>query len=144
MAYYQSLSGMLTQRGPMPEILDTGKVWLRGRPGTSFAIKVDDKVFIPGLEESQTLDYWVDTDSLCVDIHDPAHKIRVARRFPLDLPPLHPATLFNGFNKTKHADVKVIGHEDPGVMQRVFEGTGYESAGIAEMPPKDFWVLAGL
>jgi len=128
----------------MAEILDTGKVWLRGRPGTAFAIKVDDKVFVPGSEENQTLDYWVNDECLCVDAHDLNQNIRVARKFPLDLPPTHPATLFNGFNKTKHADVKVILNEDPGILERVFEGAEYEKMGVAAMARKEFWELAGI
>ncbi len=55
----------------MPEIKDHGKVWMRGKPGTSFAVKVDGRVFVPGREEGQSIDYWLEENFLCVDLHDP-------------------------------------------------------------------------
>lgn len=54
----------------MLEIKDTGKVWIRGKPGTTFAVKVDDKVFVPGQEEGQSIEYWLEGKFLCVDLHD--------------------------------------------------------------------------
>ena len=71
----------------MPEIKDIGKVWIRGKTGTSFAVKVDETVFVPGQEEGQSIEYWLEENSLCVDLHDPDQNLRIARRFPLDLRP---------------------------------------------------------
>ncbi len=128
----------------MPEIKDDGKVWIRGKTGTSFAVKVDDKVFVPGQEEGQSIEYWLEGNFLCVDLHDPNKKVRIARRFSLDLAPIHPATLFNGFNKTKHADVKVITYEDEGIAEKIFNNKGYSESGVQSMDRNDFWQQAGL
>ena len=126
----------------MPEIKDNGKVWIRGQVGTTFAVKVDEKVFVPGQEEGQSIDYWLKGDFLCVDLQNPDKYIRIARRFPLSLEATHPATLFNGFNKTKHADVKVITYEDEGVAEKIF--TGGEHGNIQNLPRDAFWQLTGL
>ena len=128
----------------MPEIKDNGKVWIRGKPGTSFAVKVDEKVFVPGQEEVQSIDYWLEENFLCVDLHDPNQNIRIARRFPLDLIATHPATLFNGFKKTKHADVKIITYEDEGVAEKIFKNEEYAEGGVQSMNRDGFWQLAGL
>ena len=127
----------------MPEIKDTGKVWIRGKPGTSFAVKVDDKVFVPGQEEGQSIEYWLEEDFLCVDLHNADQGIRIARRLPLCLEPTHPATLFNGFNKTKHADVKIINYEDEGVTEKIFKGEEYQKDGVQRMNCGEFWKRAG-
>ena len=126
----------------MPEIIDNGKVWLRGKPGTSFAVKVDEKVFVPGQEDGQSIDYWLEGSFMCVDLHSPAQNIRIARLFPMSLEATHPATLFNGFNKTKHADVKVVTYEDEGVTEKIF--TGEEYGNIQNLTRNAFWQLAGL
>jgi hypothetical protein len=128
----------------MPEIKDTGKVWIRGQVGTAFAVKVDDKVLVPGQEEGQLIEYWLEENNLCVDLHAPAQNIRIARRFPMSLEATHPATLFNGFQKTKHADVKVITFEDEGVAEKVFRDQEYAAGHIQNMPRDEFWDLAGL
>jgi len=127
----------------MPEIKDTGKVWIRGNPGTSFAVKVDEKVFVPGQEEGQRVEYWLKENYLCVDLHAPAQKIRIARKFPLGLEATHPATLFNGFNKTKHADVKVISCKDEGVAEKIFKDEKYVEGNIQSLTRDAFWQLAG-
>jgi hypothetical protein len=127
----------------MPEIKDSGKVWIRGKKGTSFAVKVDEKVFVPGQEERQSIDFWLEEKFLCVDLHSPDQGIRIARRFPLNLEATHPASLFNGFNKTKHADVKVITSEDEGVTEKFFEGKEYTEGSIQSMRREVFWQLAG-
>jgi len=128
----------------MPEIKDTGKVWIRGQVGTAFAVKVDDKVLVPGQEEGQLIEYWLEENFLCVDLHAPAQNVRIARRFPMSLEATHPATLFNGFQKTKHADVKVITFEDDGVAEKVFRDQEYAEGHIQSMPRDEFWDLAGL
>ena len=117
-------------------------MWIRGQVGTTFAVKVDEKVFIPGQEEDQSIDYWMEGEFLCVDLHGLDKNIRIARRFPLNLEATHPATLFNGFNKTKHADVKVVTYEDKGVAEKIF--TGEEYGNIQNLTRDSFWKLAGL
>lgn len=127
----------------MPEIKDHGKVWMRGKPGTSFAVKVDGRVFVPGREEGQSIDYWLEGNFLCVDLHDPDRKLRIARRFPLAMEPTHPATLFNGFNNTQHADVQVVIFEDEGVEERTFKEEQYQAGRLQDMGREAFWQWAG-
>ncbi|NIQ00249.1 MAG: hypothetical protein GWM98_07280 [Nitrospinaceae bacterium] len=127
----------------MAEILDQGKVWLRGKTGTEFAVKVDDRVIVPGQEEGQIIDYWLDQDCLCVDLHDPMKRTRIARRFPLALEGTHPATLFNGFTQTRHTDINVIYFEDEGVEEKVYRGEEYLQKNILEMSREEFWKRAG-
>jgi hypothetical protein len=128
----------------MPEIKDNGKVWIRGQVGTAFAIKVDEQVFVPGQEDGQSIDYWLEGNFLCVDLHNSEQGIRIARLFPMSLEATHPATLFNGFNKTKHADVKVIIYEDEGVIEKVFTNEDYMEGNIQNLTRDAFWQLAGL
>ena len=45
--------------------------------------------------------------------------MRIFRRFSLDLIPKSKGTLFNGFNETKHADIKAITYQDDGVEEHV-------------------------
>jgi len=127
----------------MPEIKDHGKVWIRRKTGTSFAVKVDEKVFVPGQEEGQSIEYWLEDNFLCVDLHSPDQNIRIARKFPLSLEAVHPASLFNGFNKTKHADVKVITFEDEGVVEKIIADKEYVESKVQRMSRDVFWRLAG-
>jgi len=128
----------------MPEIKDNGKVWIRGQAGTTFAVKVDEKVFVPGQEEGQSVEYWLEGNFLCVDLHCLDQNIRIARRFPLGMKATHPATLFNGFSKTKHADVKVTTYEDEGVAEKIFKDEEYAEGNIQHLIRDAFWQLAGL
>lgn len=128
----------------MPEIKDDGKVWLRGQSGTAFAVKVDEKVYVPGREEGQSIETWLDGNFLCVDLHTPDRKTRIARRFPLNLEATHPAALFNGFKKTKHADVQVVTFEDDGVEEKIFKDDDYLQGEVQNMSRETFWRTAGL
>lgn len=128
----------------MPEIKDNGKVWIRGQFGTVFAVKVDEQVFVPGQEDGQSIEYWLEGDFLCVDLHNPVQNIRIARLFPISLEATHPATLFNGFDKTKHADVKVVTYKDAGVAEKVFKDGAYLEGNIKKLTRDSFWQLAGL
>ncbi len=127
----------------MAEITDTGKVWMRGSATTSFAIKVDNKVFVPGEKTHQNIDFWINGEYLCVDIHDKESSKRLGRRFSLNMEAKHPATLFNGFDKTKHADVKVIHFEDAGVEEFSISGKSYIDKKAGELGRNDFWKLGG-
>lgn len=101
----------------MAEIKDTGKVWIKGNVSPVFAIRVDDTFFVPGKEEDQTIEYRVEENYLCVDLHDTETKMKTVRRFDLGLTPTTPASLFSGFERTKHADVMVVTFEDAGVLE---------------------------
>lgn len=125
----------------MAEIKDTGKVWIKGRVSTAFAIKVDDKVFVPGQEEGQSIEYWLEDHALCVDLHDAANETRIARRFPLSLEGRHPATLFNGFHQTKHCDTTVILPGDEGVRETRISGDTYRERNAGSLDSRAFWNL---
>ncbi|MCH8931610.1 MAG: hypothetical protein IH923_00900 [Nitrospinae bacterium] len=116
---------------------------MRGKPGTSFAVKVDDRVFVLGQEEGQSIDYWLEGNFLCVDLHEPDRSLRIARRFPLDLEATHPATLFNGFDRTQHADVQVVTFEDKGVEEKVFRDEDYRKRNLESLSRQAFWRQAG-
>jgi hypothetical protein len=122
----------------MREIQDTGKVWIRGTVGPVFAIRVADKIFVPGQEEGQTIDYWVDGDFLCVGLHDPRKKIRLVRRFDISLPAATPASLFSGFERTKHADAQVVTYRDKGVKTHIMQGKDYDNDGMGVMNGQTF------
>lgn len=129
----------------MPEITDSGKIWIQGHSRTSFAVKVDGKIIVIGREEGHTLAaHWIDKNHLCVDLHDPKQESRIARRFPLDQKATHPAALFSGFKKTKHADLLVCTHNDPGVEEFIIRGSDYNHQQIKSMSREEFWKLARL
>ncbi len=116
---------------------------MRGKPGTSFAVKVDDRVFVLGQEEGQSIDYWLEGNFLCVDLHEPDRSLRIARRFPLDLEATHPATLFNGFDRTQHADVQVVTFEDKRVEEKVSRDEDYRKRNLESLSRQAFWRQAG-
>lgn len=129
----------------MPEITDSGKIWIKGHSRTSFAVKVDDKVIATGKEEGHAVEaHWIDKNHLCVDLHDPKQESRIARQFPLDQKPSHSAALFSGFKKTKHADLLVCTHHDPGVLEFIIQGNDYKKQQVQSMDRDEFWKLAGL
>lgn len=120
----------------MPEIKDTGKVWIPGKTKPTFAIRVDDKFFVPGNEDDYSIDYWMERGALCVDLRGKG--LRIARRFGSTLNPATPASLFSGFENTKHRDVQVVLFSDPGVQEHI-----NQSPGIDGMSKDSFWKLAG-
>ena len=97
----------------MPEVKDIGKVWIRGKASPVFAVRVDDKIFVPGKEGEAVKTWRVEGESLCVDLC--VGEVCVSRRFSLNLPSVVPATLFSGFENTKHGDVNVVLCQDSGV-----------------------------
>ena len=92
----------------MEEIQDSGKVWCKGSNRPVHAVRTGNKIFATGKEEDQSIECWVDRDVLYVDLHEPQREIRIARKFPLGLEPTLTGTLFNGFTRTKHADVSIV------------------------------------
>ena len=128
----------------MPEITDSGKIWIKGQSRTSFAVKVDDTVFVTGKGEDPALEaHWAEKNHLCVDLHDPKQGSRIARRFPLDQKPTHPAALFSGFKKTKHDDLVVCTPNDPGVEEFIIQGDEYQRQQVQSMEREAFWKIAG-
>ena len=125
-------------------IKDKGKVWLPGNSEPVFALRIGEKVFVPGMEEGVDIDYWIHKDVLCLDLHDPIKKIRTARKIPLNLFPKTKAILFGGFEKTKHGEVLVVTFKDQGVQDFIVERTQYIFCNIQTMHRNDFWKMARL
>ena len=123
----------------MSEIKDTGKVWMKGSVGTAYAVRVDDKVFATGQKEGQNVDLWLDNEGLCVDLHDPKLGERTARFIPLNTPATLNGTLFNGFEKTKHADVLIVSADSVEVKKKSVSGKEYQEGGLNVLDRLTFW-----
>ena len=123
----------------MPEIKDTGKVWMKGSVGTAYAVRVDDKVFATGQKEGQSVDLWLDNEGLCVDLHDPKLGERTARFIPLNTPATLNGTLFNGFEKTKHADVLIVSADSVEVKKKSVSGKEYQEGCLNVLDRLTFW-----
>lgn len=123
----------------MAEIKDTGKVWFQGAFRPEYALRVENKVFVPGMEEGDSIDCRVIGNVLIVDLHGRKREKRVFRRFSLDLPAATPASLFNGFEKTQHADVQVVTYRDSGVEEHIVEGNSYRTDSVADMNSETFY-----
>ena len=123
----------------MPEIKDTGKVWMKGSVGTAYAVRVDDKVFATGQKEGQSVDLWLDNEGLCVDLHDPKLGERTARFIPLNTPATLNGTLFNGFEKTKHADVLIVSADSVEVKMKLVSGKEYQEGDLNVLDRLTFW-----
>ena len=103
----------------MRNINDSGKIWLRGSVRPEYGVRVGDNFFVVGEGDSQSTIYSVYENHLFVVLHYPEKKKIIFRRFSLDLIPQSKGTLFNGFNETKHADIKAITYQDDGVEEHV-------------------------
>ena len=103
----------------MRKINDSGKIWLRGSVRPEYGVRVGDNYFVVGEGDSQSTIYSVYENHLFVVLHYSEKKKRIYRRFALDLIPKSKGTLFNGFNETKHADIKAISYQDDGVEEHV-------------------------
>ena len=126
----------------MAEIDDTGKVWIKGEFSTEYALRVGDRVIVPGKQVEDELTAWVEDNALWVDLHCPEQSRRILRKFPLDLLARTQATLFNGFTKTKHADVEVVTFADSGVEELKFEEQEYVSHHLGKLDSQRFlkWI----
>jgi len=123
----------------MATIDDTGKVWFKGAFGPEYAVRVGDKVFVPGKGENDTINCLVGDGILCVDLHNEKAGRRVGKYFSLDLPTTTPATLFNGFENTKHADVIVVTYKDEGVREVAVQEEVYREEAISRMVSEKFF-----
>ena len=103
----------------MRNINDSGKIWLRGSVRPEYGVRVDDNYFVVGEGDSQSTIFSVYENHLFVVLYYSEKKKRIFRRFSLDLIPKSKGTLFNGFNETKHADIKAITYQDDGVEEHV-------------------------
>ena len=123
----------------MEEIQDSGKVWCKGFAGPAHALRIENKIFATGKSEDQTIECWVDEGVLCVDLNDPGPGIRVAKKFPLDLEPTLSGTLFNGFTRTKHADVLIVSHNQDRIKEEIISGETYRIGQYDSMSSREFW-----
>jgi len=123
----------------MAEINDTGKIWIKGRTKPEYAVRVGERVFVPGKEDSDDIKCWVQGEFLCVDLHDKNGERRVARKISLNASASAPAALFSGFEKTKHADVIAVTANEDGVKEFVVEGAKYRNGNIKELHSQKFW-----
>jgi hypothetical protein len=122
----------------MLEIQDSGKIWCKGSARPSHAVRTGNKIFATGKEEDQTIECWVEADNLCVDLHGP--EIRIARKFPLILEPSLSGTLFNGFSKTKHADVLIVSSAQEGVETKIVSAENYRTGQYSSLSTNNFWI----
>ena len=109
----------------MSDIDDDGKIWLRGSARPEYGVRIGERYFVTGKEDSENSNCFIQEKYLVVDLHDPGKQYRIIRRFSLDLQPRCSGTLFNGFTKTKHADIKVVTYKDEKVEQFVLDGGDY-------------------
>jgi hypothetical protein len=121
----------------MIEVCDSGKIWCKGSSSPIHAVRVGDKIFATGKEENQTIECWVEGNILCVDLH--GGKTRIARKLSLDIEPTLAGTLFNGFTKTKHADVSIVGPNQTGVEEKIVSGESYKAGQCENMSAVNFW-----
>ena len=124
----------------MPEIKDSGKVWMKGSVLPVNAVRIDDKIFVTGQKEGQIVELWLENDGLCLDLHDLKKGERMARFIPLNSKANLPGTLFNGFEKTKHADVLIVACDAVGTKEKSISGIKYQEGRFKTLDPRTFWV----
>ena len=127
----------------MKNIDDEGKIWLKGSVKPEYGVRVGNLYFIIGKEDSETISSFIYQNYLFVDLDNKEKKYRIFRRFSLDLVPKIPGTLFNGFEKTKHADIKVVTYCDNRVESFKIDGENYLQGEINLTNPIKLMTLAG-
>jgi hypothetical protein len=123
----------------MKKIQDSGKVWCKGFARPTHAVRIENKIFSTGKDEEQAIECWVDGSILCVDLNEPNREIRKAKKIPLDLEPTLSGTLFNGFDLTKHADVRIVSHNQNRVEEKIISGENYRMGQYDSMVSMEFW-----
>jgi hypothetical protein len=123
----------------MSKINDIGKVWMKGSVGTAHAVRIDDKIFATGQKEGQRIEFWVDNGGLCIDLHDTNLAERTARLIPFDTPASLPGTIFNGFEKTKHADVLIVSSDSKEIKEKTVSGKEYQEGNYSILDRLVFW-----
>jgi len=125
----------------MTVIKDTGKVWIKGSVGPVHAVRIDDTIFATGKKEGQNIELWIKDKGLCLDLHDSKKGERTARFIPLDIKPTLFGTLFNGFEKTKHADVLIVASDGIQIKEISISGEQYQAGGFNNLDSKKFWMI---
>lgn len=124
----------------MEECDDKGKVWLRGRVKPVLAVRLGDRILVPGYEDEEKITCKARDGILSVDVNDTSSQTRIFREFPAGVEGSAPGTLFSGFTNTKHADILAVLPDSPGVRERRFEGPDYET--VVGMDGTEFRVHA--
>jgi|TARA_B110000438_G_scaffold84247_1_gene83840 hypothetical protein len=127
----------------MQALYDTGKIWLRGLVKPEYAVRAGDLYFVIGEEDSQSTKYLLYKNYLFVAIHYPQSQSRLFRRFSLDLESKSKGSLFSGFTKTKHADIKAITYRDDGVEDYLAKEKDYFLDKDGEIDPIKIMKLSG-
>ena len=125
----------------MTVIKDTGKVWIKGSVGPVHAVRIDDTIFATGKKEDQNIELWIKDKGLCLDLHNSKKGERTARFIPLDIKPTLSGTLFNGFEKTKHADVLIVASDANQTKEISISGEQYQAGGFNNLDSKNFWMI---
>ena len=124
----------------MEEIKDIGKVWIKGSVGPVHAVRIDDTIFATGKNEDQNIEIWINK-GLCLDLHNFKKGERTARFIPLYIKPTLFGTLFNGFEKTKHADVLIVASDGIQIKEISISGEQYQAGGFNNLDSKKFWMI---
>ncbi len=127
----------------MPDFDDDGKIWVPGSVRPEYGVRVGTSYFIIGKEESEKIYCFIAGKFLLADIHDSDNQYRIIRRFSLDLEPKCSGSLFVGFNKTKHADIKAVNYADERVDELIVDGEQYLLEDVAKMESDQFLKLTG-
>ena len=124
----------------MAVIKDTGKVWIKGSVGPVHAVRVDNTIFVTGKNEDQNIEFWIKYKGLCLDLHNSKKGERTARFIPLDIKPTLSGTIFNGFEKTKHADVLIVASDGDQTKEISVSGKKYQAGGFNNLDSQSFWM----
>ena len=127
----------------MLEIKDFGKIWLRGYVKPEYGVRVNDRYFVIGEGEAETPICGLYRNYLLVFLDFKEKKVKLFRRFPLDLKPKSQGTLFNGFIHTKHADITAVTYRDVGVGEFFGKKEDCFLNNSGEMDLKKVMMLAG-
>jgi hypothetical protein len=127
----------------MESIDDFGKIWLRGFMRPEYGIRIDKFYFVVGDGDPQSKDYLLYNNYLFVALYYQEKQIRVFRRLSLDLVPKSHGTLFNGFNQTKHSDIKAVTYRDEGVQQFIGSENDCVIGIDGNIDPKKLLLLTG-
>ncbi len=127
----------------MPDFDDHGKIWVPGSVSPEYGVRVGTSFFIIGKEDPSIIHCFVSEQSLLADIHDSDNQCRIIRRFPLDLEPWCPGSLFSGFKNTKHADIKAVAYGNDGVEEFILDGERYSLENVSSIDSGQFLKLTG-
>ena len=127
----------------MKNIDDEGKIWLRGAFQPENGVRVGQLFFLTGQKDSEISACYIHENHLIVDLHEPDKKYRIIRKFLLTLKPDSSGTLFNGFTKTKHVDIKAVTYKNKGVEYFLLDGKEYLENKSNIIRPLELIRLAG-